>query len=102
MKKIIPVVIALSLSACATIKVPQATGGSKADGIVELSYQYGGFEQPVVQWDQALITAKKHCKAWGYQNAEAFSGTISQCQSYNQYGCVSFFVTAKYQCTGSK
>jgi hypothetical protein len=98
-KVVISLLIALGLSACATVKIPQATGGSKADGIVELSYQYGGFEKPQVQWDKALITAQQRCKAWNYQSAEAFGGTTSQCQANNQYGCVSFFVTAKYQCT---
>ena len=87
------------LNGCASIKTLQATGGSKADGVVELSYQYGMFEAPKVQWDQALVTAKGRCKAWGYPSAEAFGGTTSQCQTRNGYGnCTSYFVTAKYQC----
>jgi len=101
MNKIIFVIISLSLSSCAVVKIPQATGGSKADGIIELSYQYGGFEIQEVKWDKALITAQKRCRAWGYKNAEAFGGTTSQCQAYNQYGCVRQFVTAKYQCLGN-
>lgn len=88
------------VASCTTIKIPQATGGSKSDGIIELSYQYGGFEKPDVQWDKALMTARQRCSAWGYGNAEAFGGTTSQCQATNQYGCTQFLVTAKYQCTG--
>ena len=96
------VAIIISVAGCASIKVPQATGGSRADGIVELSYEYGMFEKPQVQWDQALITARQRCGAWGYQDAEAFGGTTSQCQAYTGYGnCIRFFVTAKYQCIGS-
>jgi hypothetical protein len=37
-KIIIFIVAVFSLAACATTKIPQATGGSKADGIVEMSY----------------------------------------------------------------
>ena len=102
MQRISIIIILLSfLSACAAIKVPQATGGSKADGVVEMSYQYGAFEKPQVQWDQALVTATSGCKAWGYSSAEAFGGTTSQCQAYNGYGnCIRQHVTAKYQCVG--
>lgn len=98
-KGIIIITLIAAISACAAIKVPQATGGSKADGIVELSYTYGGFEKPDVQWDQALISAQQRCEAWGYSKADAFGGTTSQCQAMSGYGCTSFLVTAKYQCT---
>ena len=98
MNKLIAVVLLLNLSACAVTKIPQATGGSKSDGIVELSYQYGGFEKPKVEWGQALTSAKQRCKAWGYGDAEPFGGTTSTCQARNGYGCTAFFVTAKYQC----
>ena len=94
--------ILITLTGCASIKALQATGGSRADGVVELSYEYGMFEKPQVQWDQGLVTATERCKAWGYQSAKAFGGTTSQCQAYNGYGnCVRYFVTAKYQCIGS-
>ena len=90
------------LSGCTSVKTLQATGGSRSDGVIELSYQYGMFEKPQVQWEQGLITATSRCEAWGYQGAEAFGGTTSQCQAYNGYGnCVRQHVTAKYQCLGS-
>ena len=96
---IILLITLATLNGCASIKTLQATGGSKADGVVELSYQYGMFEAPQVQWDQGLVTAQQRCKAWGYKNAEAFGGTTSQCQARNGYGnCTRHFVTAKYQC----
>lgn len=95
--------ITVLFSGCASIKILQATGGSRADGVVDLSYEYGMFEQPKVQWDQGLITATERCKAWGYKSAEAFGGTTSQCQAYNGYGsCIRHFVTVKYQCIGSQ
>ena len=88
------------LNACTTTKVLQATGGSKSDGIVELSFEYGIFEKPQVNWQNGIVTAKQKCAAWGFNGADPFGGAISQCQAYNGYGnCVSFFVTMKYQCT---
>lgn len=97
--KITILVLIAIISGCATVKVPVPTGGSKSDGTIELSYQVGGFEKPVVDWNQALITATEKCRAWGYSSAEAFGGTKSQCQATNEYGCIQWFVTATYQCT---
>ena len=51
---------------CAVTKVPVATGGSRADGTVQLAFEYGGFERPQVDWDSARITAGQRCRAWGY------------------------------------
>ena len=48
---------------CATAKMLQATGGSKADGVVELSYQYEAFEKPMVDWAQGKMIATERCKA---------------------------------------
>lgn len=88
-------------SGCATQKVLQATGGSRSDGTVELSYEYGAFEQPQVQWDQGLATARQRCAAWGYPDAEAFGGQKSECNARDMYGgCMRWFVTVTYQCIG--
>ena len=83
---------------CATVKVPQPIGGSRADGTVQLAYEYGGFERPQVDWDTANQIATERCRAWGYSDAESFGGGISECTAYNQYGCFGFFVTITYQC----
>ncbi len=89
----------VALSGCATVIVPQATGGSRSDGTVELSYQYGGFQVPDIQWDEALTQAIKRCQSWDYRSAEPFGGQISKCQASNDYGCTSWVVTVPYQCT---
>ena len=95
-------VTAIVFTGCAVVKVPQATGGSKSDGVIEMSFDYGLFEKPQVDWNQALVTAKHRCEAWGYQEAEAFGGATNKCEAYNAYGnCVHVLVTMKYQCTGS-
>jgi hypothetical protein len=96
--------VCIGLASCATptAKIPQATGGSRADGTIQMSYQFGRFEQPVVQWDLAQQTAQAKCRAWGYHSAEAFGGEQDHCQAVNGFGdCLSTLVTLAYQCTGS-
>jgi hypothetical protein len=79
-----------------------ATGGSKSDGTVKLSYQYGIFDEVKIDNNHAIQTAIKKCGRWGYTNAEAFGGSISHCQAYNGYGnCVRRLVTTEYQCIGN-
>lgn len=91
----------LILAGCATPKVMQATGGSRADGTVDMSYEYGLFQKPVVNMAAAETTATQRCKAWGYTAAEPFGGQLKHCNAYNGYGnCVDVLVTVKYQCTG--
>lgn len=92
-----------TLTGCTSVKTLQATGGSRADGVVELSYEVGMWEKPEVQWAQGQVTATERCKAWDYQSAEAFGGTTSACQAYNLYGrCVRAIFTVKYQCIGTQ
>ena len=91
--------IVFSIQGCVTAKSLQATGGSKSDGIVELSFEYGMFEKPQVNWDEGDLIAIQRCQAWGYKSADRFGGTVESCQARNGYGnCVRTFVTVKYQC----
>lgn len=99
MKKMLPLLLALSLSSCATVKTPIPISGSKSDGTVTLAYQYGAFESPVIDWNSANATAKDRCKAWGYHRAEPFGGNQSTCVAYNQYGCIQERVNIMYQCS---
>jgi len=78
-----------------------ATGGSRADGTVRLSYEVGMFEQAVVDEAQGLQLARQRCATWGYTGAEAFGGTTSQCTSMSTSGCSVTLVTKEYQCTGT-
>ncbi len=100
MKKVISVCSILLLSACATNVTPLATGGSKADGTVVVSYSYGAFEQPVVDWEKAGGSAKARCAAWGYKKAVPFEGSEEKCLAFNGYGdCMRTQVNTTYQCT---
>ena len=88
------------LSGCATPMNYVATGGSRSDSTVKLSYQFGRFQKPVVDAQQGIELAKSKCAAWGYTGAELFGGEVQNCTVYSQYGCAKFLVTAEYQCLG--
>jgi len=88
------------LAGCATPTTMFATGGSKADGIVEMSYEYGEFHEPVIDPKQGLQSAVNRCKAWGYNEAEPFDGGISTCIRPGGFsGCAKMRQTISYQCT---
>jgi len=90
------------IAGCASQKEFVPTGGSRSDGTVSLSYEYGMFEKPQVYWNHANTEAAQRCAAWGYSGAEAFGGTMQKCEAVNGYGnCVRWLVTATYQCTGA-
>ena len=92
--------VTIALSGCAVQKTLTPTGGSRSDGVVRLSYVVGAFEKPVVDYSQAQQAAMQRCSAWGYSDAQPFGGETSQCQAYNQYGCVQALITVEYQCMG--
>lgn len=102
MRKLLSIVaLVAALAGCASEKYLQATGGSRSDGTIDLSYNVGAFEQPNVHFAEGLETAKARCKAWGYENAEMFGGQKTQCNAYNGYGnCMNATITITYQCLG--
>jgi outer membrane lipoprotein SlyB len=105
MKKIIVVsalFASLCLSGCATSKYSDwtATGGSRADGVVKLSYETNGFEKPVLNDEQAIGVATDRCKSWGYMGgAKAFDGVFRHCISSGLGPCFAWTITRDYQCT---
>ncbi|WP_298643914.1 YecR family lipoprotein [uncultured Cardiobacterium sp.] len=91
----------VALVGCAPVaKEMVATGGSKADGVIELSYDYMEMETPTVNKLQGLKTAEKRCQAWGYKRAEAFGGEKTTCtQSPGVWTtCRKYTTTVQYQC----
>jgi len=98
-KQLVFISLLIILTGCESIKTLQASGGSKSDGIVELSYEVGMFQKAVVNWDDALKTAHERCTAWGFSYTRGFGGQTSRCQSWNNNGnCTSTVFTVKYQC----
>jgi len=66
--------VVLAAGGCAVKKDWVSTGGSRADGTVKLSYEYGALEVPQLDEQQAIRLAIQRCQAWGYDRAEAFGG----------------------------
>jgi hypothetical protein len=101
--KIMRIIGVLSLlvlvAGCSVNKTPVATGGSKADATVRMSYEESMFESPQVNWAAAQREALARCEAWGYSSVEGFSGIETNCNAYNGYGnCISATHTRTYQC----
>jgi YecR-like lipoprotein len=63
------VAIAAYMAGCARSKKLVATGGSRADGTVTLSYEFGALENPKLDFSQGVSTARDRCRAWGYTDA---------------------------------
>lgn len=89
------------LSSCATVKHLKATGGSKSDGTIKLSYEYGWLEEPKVDMQEGTKTAQRRCSAWGYTGAEAFTGSTEHCVDRKSLNCDRWLVTIEFQCTGN-
>ena len=66
------IILQIALAGCATsvAKDFMATGGSRADGTIQLSYEHAAFEQPKIDFAKGLETARSRCAAWGYSSAE--------------------------------
>jgi hypothetical protein len=87
------------LTGCATVKNPQVSGINKLAGIVELNYEYGLFEKPQVNWDEAKKTANSQCQSLGFKPAQQSSEPNDECISRtNNGGCAQHKVTANFQC----
>ncbi|WP_449541999.1 YecR family lipoprotein [Enterobacter ludwigii] len=90
----------LVLSGCATQKQMVPMGGSKADGTVRMGFDYGLFEKPVLDKNQAIAAAEQRCKAWGYSGTEPFGGATQTCNQPSSSGCMGWHVETEFQCTG--
>ena len=91
----------LALTGCATPKLFQPVGGSRADGTVRLSFQHTAYEAPVYDVAQGTPLAVQRCKAWGYTDAEAFGSPVRKCLASDAYGsCNLFEIGVEYQCVG--
>lgn len=94
------ITISATFAGCATPVVPTVAGGSRADGIVVLTGDYGLWKKGEIQWGEALTDARAACKGWGYQDAKAFDRYQSRCTSDTPIGCANTRVMLRFQCTG--
>ncbi|HIE4801237.1 TPA: YecR family lipoprotein [Serratia marcescens] len=88
----------LPLTGCSTVTDMAATGGSRADGIVEMSYQYMPFQSVKIDKTKAQQSAARRCQSWGYQSAEAFDDGLQACIDKDMISCNTYRVTVRYQC----
>lgn len=80
-----------------------ATGGSRADATVDLSFDYVyETEEPIIDEAAGLALAEKRCQAWGYSSAEPFGGAkVNRNLESGGFGTVTrIHVTKTYQCLG--
>lgn len=100
MKHLVTLLAIVALTGC--ISTPMqwgASGGSRADGIVELSYTYNYMQKPITSEVQGRLRAAQMCLAWGYVNGvEPMDVDERKCESSSYNGCDLWRVTRKYQC----
>ncbi len=125
MKILLPLIIAcLLLISCSSVIQPTASGGSRADGVIQFSYSHGVFVRPRIDWGSVDQDAVSRCRAWNYQGASRFDAPTRQCiaqmpqaQPVGNAGqqrytlepaqfpggaqCSAYQYTVTYQCTGS-
>jgi len=89
---------ALFLTGCATPKNWEATGGSKSDGVVQVSYELGQFESGQSDSAQGLQVATARCKTWGYKKAELTGSEKNICRTMGQFNCLQTTITQDYLC----
>jgi len=77
---------------------PMPTSGSRADGTVDLSFEYHRFDTIHIDEGHALTKAKTTCANWGYSGAQPFGGNRREC--LDPPDCYRYRVTTTYQCTG--
>ena len=100
MKTLATILLVLTMTGCAVQKNYGASGGSKSDGTVKMSYTYGLFQKVTVDERAALHSATARCAAWGYTRATAFDFIERKCTYFSQDGnCMSWMVTKEFQCS---
>ncbi|MCX2898867.1 YecR family lipoprotein [Pseudomonas mandelii] len=101
-KLILLVMLAVAITGCSSRKDFYATGGSRADGSIDMAYDFKPFETPIVDINQAEAVASSKCAVWGYERAERFGGQIQNCRASDAWGnCTAGQVVVKYQCIGN-
>ena len=92
--------LSFALLGCATQKQWTPIGGSRADGVVRLAFEFSMFERPQVDEQRGLYLAGQRCEAWGYASAEPFGGVTRDCVSSSMGSCELWRATREYQCIG--
>ena len=95
-----------TVTACSSVPpVPELIGGSRADGFVEIGYNFGLLSSPSREAKEAaeeslLNMAKSSCSEWGYSDALPMGPSKRRC-AYNApegQACYKYTQVYKYQC----
>ena len=89
-------IITLLLVGCA-VPPPVAYTGSKADGIISLSYKNPSL-LTTQDWAKAENEATNRCQKWGFSGAMKFERERRVCISANAFGCIAWNYYVDYQC----
>ncbi len=93
------IAIFILTTGCETTKYLSVLNGSKSDGTLVMAYEYGGFQKPIVQWNDANARADQYCKSWGYKGHQWFDPQYI-CIWKDAYGnCTTYRVIYRCQCT---
>jgi len=92
----------VALGGCATTKDWAVAGGSRADGVVELSHQSWMLQTAHEDEAHGAGLANFTCSEWGYAGARPSGGETEICNKETPLGqCIGWLVTRKYKCLGS-
>lgn len=96
---LLAVAVSMNLAGCATTKQWAVSGGDKAQGLVQVSYEFPEYNEPPVSEEQAARIAQGRCEGWGYDDAQPIPGQVRQCSNMDAGNCDQWKVTREYRCT---
>lgn len=100
MKKLIPIVAAIALSACTVHRQANVTDVDSTSGIVRLSYGQAMLQNATTDNYVASGSATKQCQQMGYATAVAYGQPVTTCTVTSGSLCMNESVTVQYQCRG--
>jgi hypothetical protein len=93
--------LALAVAGCTTYKLWSESAADSELGIVQLSYEYGKYENPQVDERAGVNMARERCAEWGFSDAQR-KGEDRQCLTGAQTDCSRWQVLREYQCLGGR
>lgn len=97
MNRLTLVAILVLATGCTTYKLWNEAGSDQDSATVDLSYEYGKFENPMVDERAGVEMARERCKDWGYPSAQR-KGEDRQCIDGIETSCGKWRVTRHYRC----
>ncbi|VDH00639.1 MULTISPECIES: YecR family lipoprotein [Eikenella] len=102
------ILLTTSLSGCIGAMVAQsrttdwgASGGSRADGFIQLSYDRSPLDKEKPVDSRVKQLAVTRCSVWGYQDAEPFDYVKTSCvePGHGIFTCDLYRHSVQFQCT---